>query len=90
MERNDADTPNPGAQTPGSLTFEAAAGRVEEIVRLLERGDAPLDTSLTLFEEGAKLLKACGKLLDEAEQIVARVQKGADGEPEQISFADEE
>ena len=63
------------------MTFEESAGRIEEIVKLLERGDAPLDKSLALFEEGAKLIKLCGKMLDEAEQTVIRLQKGDDSEP---------
>lgn len=75
--------------TPGSelkLTYEQAAARIDEIVRLLEKGDAPLDLSLTLFEEGAKLIRDCGKMLDEAEQTVVRLQKGADGRPEEVFF----
>ena len=62
------------------MTFEESAGRIEEIVRLLERGDAPLDKSLELFEEGAKLIKTCGKMLDEAEQTVMRLQKDENSE----------
>ena len=38
------------------LTFEQAMGRLEEIVKRLERGDAPLEESLSLFEEGTRLL----------------------------------
>lgn len=72
------------------LTFEQAAARVEEIVRLLEKGDAPLDLSLAMFEEGAKLIKDCGKMLDEAEQTIVRLQKGADGDPEEVEFNDEQ
>lgn len=34
------------------LSFEAAMSRLEEIVRSLESGTAPLDESLTMFEEG--------------------------------------
>ena len=71
------------------MTFEKAAARIDEIVRLLERGDASLDESLGLFEEGAKLIKAAGKMLDEAEQTVVRLQKGADGSPEESLFDDE-
>ena len=71
------------------MNFEQAAGRIDEIVKLLEKGDAPLDKSLALFEEGAGLIKACGKLLDEAEQIVVRLQKGADNEPKESLFDDE-
>jgi len=71
------------------MTFEKAASRIDEIVRLLEKGDAPLDKSLALFEEGAKLIKICGKMLDEAEQTVVRLQKNAAGEPEEVVFDDE-
>ena len=62
-------------------TFEESAARIEEIVKLLERGDAPLDKSLELFEEGAKLIKLCGKMLDDAEQVVISLQKGENPEP---------
>jgi len=61
--------------------FEESAARIEEIVKLLERGDAPLDKSLALFEEGAKLIKICGKMLDEAEQTVIRLQKDQNDQP---------
>ncbi|MDR2591165.1 MAG: exodeoxyribonuclease VII small subunit [Oscillospiraceae bacterium] len=60
------------------MSFEEAAARVEEIVKTLERGDAPLDKSLELFEEGAKLIKTCSKMLDEAEQKVMQLQTGAE------------
>jgi len=71
------------------MSFEQAAARIDEIVRLLEKGDAPLEKSLALFEEGATLIKICGKMLDEAEQTVVRLQKGADGEPQEVLFDDE-
>ena len=67
-------------------SFEQASARIDEIVRLLEKGDAPLDKSLDLFEEGAKLIKICGKMLDKAEQKVALLQKGEDGAPMESLF----
>ena len=70
------------------MTFEESAARIDSIVRQLEKGDAPLDKSLELFEEGAKLIKMCGKMLDEAEQKIVRLQKGAGGEPEELAFED--
>jgi exodeoxyribonuclease VII small subunit len=70
-------------------TLEQAAGRIDEIVRLLERGDAPLDQSLALFEEGAKLIKEAGKMLDRAEQVVVKLQKDQEGQPKEIIFDDE-
>jgi exodeoxyribonuclease VII small subunit len=44
--------------------FEECLQRLEKIVQELEQGDAPLEKSLTLFEEGKVeiLLKKGGKL----------------------------
>lgn len=67
-------------------SFEQSLARLEEIVKLLERGDAPLAESLGLFEEGAGLIKSCGRLLDEAEQKVVQLRKSADGSPEELPF----
>jgi len=74
-------------KTPG---FEEAMARLEAIVKSLEKGDAPLDQSLALFEEGTALIRTCGKLLDEAEQKVVRLKKGPDGEPIELPFDEEE
>lgn len=68
-------------------TFEQSLQRLEEIVRLLEKGDAPLAESLTLFEEGAGLVRACEKQLEEAEQRVVQLRKSEDGSPEELPFA---
>ena len=68
------------------MTFEQALSRVDEIVRALERGDAPLDESLSLFEEGTALIKKCAKQLDAAEQKVTALRKSADGSPEEVPF----
>lgn len=62
------------------LDFESSMARLEEIVSLLERGEAPLEQSMTLFEEGARLFQACTKQLDEAEQKVTLLTAGRDGE----------
>lgn len=71
-------------------TFEENMTRLEEIVSLLERGDAPLADSLALFEEGTRLASLCTGLLDEAEQKVVKLQKGSDGEPVELPFDEEE
>ncbi len=67
-------------------SFEDNIARLEEIVSLLERGDAKLADSLKLFEEGTKLAASCGKQLDEAEQKVVRLTKGSDGAPVETPF----
>lgn len=71
-------------------TFEQQIARLEEIVAALEKGDAQLADSLALFEEGTKLIAACSKELDQAEQQVVKLMKGADGAPVELPFADEE
>lgn len=71
-------------------TFEESITRLEEIVSLLERGDAKLADSLALFEEGTKLVQVCTKMLDEAELKVVKLRKGSDGAPEELPFAEEE
>ena len=52
------------------LTFERAAERLEEIVRLLENGKAPLDDSLKLYEEGISLVRFCNEALEGAEKKI--------------------
>ena len=71
-------------------TFEENMTRLEEIVALLEQGDAPLSESLTLFSEGSKLLAACRKELDTAQQKVVKLTKGPDGAPTEEVFTSEE
>ena len=55
------------------ITFEQALERLENIVASLENGDAPLDESLTLFEEGVKLVKLCNNKLENAEEAVKQL-----------------
>ncbi|SFP96720.1 Exodeoxyribonuclease VII small subunit [Oscillibacter sp. PC13] len=71
-------------------TFEQQIQRLEEIVTALEKGDAQLAESLKLFEEGTKLIAACSKELDQAEQQVVKLMKGADGAPVELPFEEKE
>ena len=66
--------------------FEESMQRLEEIVRLLEKGDAPLEDSIKLFEEGTKLAKKCDDMLNEAEKKVVVLSKGEDGAPAETEF----
>ncbi len=68
------------------LTFALTIKRIEEIVALLERGDAQLEQSLALFEEGTALIRS---MLDNAEQKVVKLMKGADGSPVESNFLQE-
>ena len=68
------------------LTFDQQIARLEEIVSALEQGDVQLADSLALFEEGTKLIAACTKQLDQAEQQVVKLMKGPGGAPVELPF----
>ncbi len=68
------------------MTFEQQVARLEEIVSALEQGDVQLADSLALFEEGTKLIAACTKQLDQAEQQVVKLMKGPGGAPVEQPF----
>ena len=68
------------------MTFEQQLARLEEIVSALEQGDVQLADSLALFEEGTKLIAACTKQLDQAEQQVVKLMKGPGGAPVELPF----
>lgn len=72
------------------LTFEAAMQRLEQIVRAMERGDAPLDDSLKLFEEGTQLVRYCANMLDEAQMKVQKVMTAPDGTPVTEDFTNDD
>lgn len=59
-----------------NMSFEEAMQRLEKIVSDLEKGDAPLDSSLELFEEGVKLTKLCSEKLNAATQKVKILTDG--------------
>ena len=75
--------------TEQELSFEQSLARLDEIVRHLEKGDLPLNDSLSLFEEGTGLIRRCGAMLDEAEQKVVKLKKGPDRQPQELPFEDD-
>ncbi|MFU8897416.1 exodeoxyribonuclease VII small subunit [Roseinatronobacter thiooxidans] len=63
------------------MSFEDALRGLEEIVTRLERGDVPLDQSITLYERGAELKKHCETRLNEAQMRVEAIRLSEDGTP---------
>lgn len=61
------------------MSFEEALGALESIVQQLERGDVPLDQSITLYERGEALRAACQQRLDAAQARIEKIVIGADG-----------
>jgi exodeoxyribonuclease VII small subunit len=71
-----------------SRTYESAVGRVEEIIRRLDSGDAGLRETLELVREGRELVEYCATELDAVSQgleelrldeLVTRLESGAPG-----------
>lgn len=61
-------------------TFEAAFGRLEEILEQMNSGSTSLDQSLKLYEEADKLITTCGKKLTDAERKIETLIKNRNGE----------
>ena len=63
------------------LTFEQALARLEAIVRKLEGGEASLEDSIGLYEEGTRLKRQCDAKLAQAQARIEKIQLGGDGQP---------
>jgi len=63
----------------GTLSFEEALRRLEAIVQQLERGDVPLEQSITLYAEGDRLRAQCQARLAAAEARIQQIVSNADG-----------
>ena len=61
------------------MNFENAIVRLEQIVRSLENGSAPLDDALLLFEEGVRLVKLCNDKLTNAESQIKLLTQMPEG-----------
>ena len=55
---------------PTIKDFEAAIAELESVVKKLEEGDLPLETSLQLYERGVQLSRFCHSRLEEAERRI--------------------
>jgi exodeoxyribonuclease VII small subunit len=67
-------------------TYESAVGRIEEIIRRLDSGEAGLRETLDLVREGRELVEFCANELDAVskgleelrlEELVARLESEA-------------
>lgn len=72
------------------LNFEQSLSRLEEIVDKLEGGELALSDSMKLFEEGAGLVTACTKMLDDAEQKVSVLKITESGKAVEQPFESED
>jgi exodeoxyribonuclease VII small subunit len=80
------DTPTPVDE----LSFEAAMSELEAIVDRLEKGNVPLEESISFYERGEALKTRCETLLRQAEMRVEKVRLKADGAPAGTTPLDED
>lgn len=81
--RYNGSMPEEVGQTP---TFEASLDELERIVKALEKGDLPLEQSLSLFESGMRLSSECKRQLEEAEtRVEILMKKGSEVVPVPLS-----
>lgn len=78
------DSAKPAKEPP----FEKSLERLEAIVEKLESGEADLEQSIKLYEEGRKLGAECLRKLEALETRIALVRERADGELEEEPFED--
>jgi exodeoxyribonuclease VII small subunit len=70
------------AAEPGSASekFEDLLARLEQIVSDMENAEMPLEKLLAGYEEGMRLVKACGDRLTDAEQKVEILSRAVPAE----------
>ncbi|SHK72273.1 Exodeoxyribonuclease VII small subunit [Marinobacter antarcticus] len=77
-----------GQQDATSIAdFEKSLDELETLVRNLEQGELSLEQSLTAFERGVKLTRACQQALKSAEQRVEQLVQSDDGTLETRPFS---
>ncbi len=75
------------AKKKSGFHFENSLQELEALVDTMEKGDISLEESLTYFEKGIKLTKACQKALQDAEQTVNQLLE-KDGQIEKFNTND--
>lgn len=66
------------------LSFEEALKELENTVRRLESGDAPLDESIDLYARGDALRAHCQARLDAAQARIEAIVADRDGKPQGV------
>lgn len=68
-------TPEKQSVAQKELSFEQALANLEEIIQRMESGEAPLDSLITHYQTGVKMLKLCREKLESAEMNIKEVQE---------------
>ena len=68
-------TPEKQTVAHEELSFEQALANLEEIIQRMESGEAPLDSLITHYQTGVKMLKLCREKIESAEMNIKEVQE---------------
>ena len=68
------------ANTKENVCFEEALGKLELIVKELEKGELPLEQSLDRFSEGVRFSQICLSKLQAAEQTIDKILREEKGD----------
>jgi len=71
-----------------SLSFEQAIKELEVIVEKLERGDAPLEESIEIYQRGAALKTHCESQLKAAQLKVEKIVLKSSGDAGIVPFGE--
>ncbi len=68
------------------MSFEEALQELESIVEKLERGDAPLEESINIYQRGAQLKAHCETKLKNAQLKVEKIVLDGQGQASTEAF----
>jgi exodeoxyribonuclease VII small subunit len=71
------------------LNFEQAIARLEKLVAEMESSELSLEDVLKRYEEGSRLVRFCGRKLEEAERKIELLSRKNDGSTEVTPFEPE-
>jgi exodeoxyribonuclease VII small subunit len=71
-----------------ALSFEQALQQLESIVQQLEKGQVPLEESITIYEKGTALKAHCEAKLRDAEARIEKIVVNPISGPSAVPFDD--
>lgn len=61
-----------------NMKYEDAVKKLEELVVTLEKGDLPLEDTVSVYDEATKLYGYCSALLDSAKIKISELSQGGE------------
>lgn len=68
------------------MTYEEAICELEAILKMMDKGEIPLDDSMKNFEKGMKLIAHCEQILSSYERKITKIVESRNGELNEIEI----